>query len=139
MGDLVIQRYHNHNGKFLMKNDNKNDYLNIIGHILALAILWAVSGYAMGTAVEHIMVTLRVEYHYSIAVIFASINLIIGMFSLKHIISEPIGDKMFFHGPEGESDGDIRVGCLWVAPATFLLYGLLAWLVALLFRFLASR
>ena len=81
--------------------------MKILLRILILAGLWAASGYLIGTAFEY----LGFDY-YPFGVIVASINTILGMLWLKTIIQDPIGDRLFFEGPQPHQEGDIRIGCL---------------------------
>ena len=112
--------------------------LRDLGLILGLAALWAIGGYAIGTAIEFIIETLNGDV-YSMGIILASVNVIIGMLLFKGITRDPTAERIFFNGPSNEGEGDIRVGCVWFLPTTLLLYGLLMGLVALLFRFFLTK
>gem|GEM_PF-4802294 len=92
----------------------------------------------MGVGIEYVLTLFEIEYHYQIAIIVGSINLIIGMLWLRHVISDPIGDQMFFIGPVGDQDGDIRVGCLWVSPIILSFYSLIIWVWAIVLRFIVK-
>jgi uncharacterized membrane protein len=116
-----------------------NRLLRDLGLILALAALWAISGYAIGAAIEIITTEILGLDPYPLGVIMASINVIIGLLLFKGITRDPTAERIFFEGPGNGGEGDIRVGCLWVMPATLLLYGLLLWFVALLFRFFLPK
>jgi len=99
-----------------------------------LAILWASSGYFIGLMIEYSLHTLQIDYDYQVALMCGSINLIVGLIWLKFIIRDTLGDQMFFVGPIGNQDGDIRVGCLWSVPFVMIIYGLLGWIIAFLLR-----
>jgi|JFJP01.1.fsa_nt_gi hypothetical protein len=108
-------------------------YIHDAGWIIILALFWAISGYVIGAAFEYVGVPYRV------GLMLASVNVIIGMLLLKGVISDSFGDRMFFEGPKGNDDGgDIRVGCLWLIPANWLLIGGVLWLGAILVRFIGK-
>jgi hypothetical protein len=112
--------------------------LRDLGLILALAGLWAISGYVIGVALELIITTVDLN-SYPISIILASVNVIIGLLLFKGITRDPTAERFFYEGPGNDGEGDLRIGCLWVIPATLLLYGLLMWLVAILFRFFVGK
>lgn len=58
-----------------------------------------------------------------------------GLFCVAH--RTLYDEHLFFEGPGDEDEGDLRFGCLWIVPTMLLLYGLLAWFVAILFRLVA--
>ncbi|MDM8520633.1 hypothetical protein QUF64_11330 [Anaerolineales bacterium HSG6] len=115
---------------------HSNDYLNILGHVLVLALFWAISGYSIGAAIE----TLGID-SYSFGVIFASINLIIGMTLFYGITSDPTAERIFFQGPrEDEEDvGYPQIGCLWIMPLSIILFGFPLWLIIFVTRFIFPR
>jgi len=115
-----------------------NRLLRDLALILVLAGLWAVSGYVMGAAIEIIIEVFDLG-PYPLRVIVASVNVIIGLLLFKGIIRYPTAERLFFEGPGDEDEGDLRVGCLWIVPATLLLYSLLAWFVAILFRLFLTK
>lgn len=91
--------------------------LHDLSPILILAGLWAISGYMIGLALE----TVGISYP-PLKIILAAINVIIGMMLFQGITRDPTGSRMFFEGPEHDAEGDIRVGCLWMLPASLLVY-----------------
>jgi len=105
-------------------------HIHEAGWILGLALFWGISGYVIGASIEYAGVPYRA------GLMFASVNVIMGMVLLKGVISDPFGDRMFFEGPKMDEDGDPRVGCLWLVPMNFLLMGGLMWLGVILFRFI---
>ena len=115
-----------------------NRLLRDLGLILVLAALWAISGYAIGAAIEITGEMLDIG-PYPFKVIMASINVIIGLLLFKGITRDPTAERLFFEGPNHEEEGDFRIGCLWVLPASLLLFGLLMWLWAVILRFVLSR
>ncbi len=102
--------------------------------ILILAGLWAISGYMIGLALE----TVGISYP-PLKIILASINVVIGMMLFQGVTRDPTGARMFFEGPEHDAEGDIRVGCLWMLPASLLIFGTVMWIVGLLLRFFFPR
>jgi hypothetical protein len=99
--------------------------------ILALATLWASSGYIIGIAIE----TAGLEA-YPLRVIFASLNVILGMSLFLGITKDPTVERFFFEGP-GEDDkgqGYPQIGCLWAMPVGLLILGLLMWFWAIMLR-----
>ena len=119
-----------------MKGNPKNmkKLLHDLRLILVLGLLWAGSGYFIGTA----FVACGLE-SYPLGIMVASGNLIIGMLWLKGIISDPLGDRLFFEGPGPDEDGNFRIGCLWVMPVMFSFIGLLLWFWAIVFRILIDK
>ena len=101
--------------------------------ILILAALWAAGGYAIGIAVE----TLGIDY--PLGIIFASLNLILGMGLFLNITRDPTADRIFFEGPNPDGEGDLRIGCLWAIPMGLLIFGLWMWLWAVVIRLILSR
>lgn len=77
-----------------------NTLLRDLRRILVLAALWTISGYLVGSA----LVAFGLD-HYPFGMIIGSVNLIIGMLWLKGIISDPLGDRLFFEGPAPDEDG----------------------------------
>lgn len=108
--------------------------LRDLGLILALAGLWAISGYVIGVAIE----AFGLPYP-PIKIILASLNVIIGMMLFKGITHDPTAERLFFEGPRDDSEGDIRIGCLWLMPAGLLFFGLLLWFWATILRFIFPR
>lgn len=99
------------------------------GKIVALAIFWALGGFAIGLAFE------AAGIHYPpLKFILASLNVIWGMLLFQGITRDPTAERLFFEGPEPEGEGDIRVGCLWLLPAALMVWGLVMWVIALLLR-----
>jgi hypothetical protein len=99
--------------------------------ILALAGFWAVSGYAIGMAIEASGFS-----SYPFGVIGASINLILGMCLFLGITKNPIVERIFFEGPRPNERGQWTIGCLWAMPFSLLVFGLIAWLVVIILRFM---
>jgi hypothetical protein len=108
-----------------------NSQFRDAGLIVGLAALWAISGYIIGAALEAFGLN-----SYSLGIIIASLNVIIGMLWLKGIIRDPVGDRLFFEGPASDEEGDIRIGCLWVMPAVLGFIGILLWFWVIIFRFI---
>jgi uncharacterized membrane protein len=102
--------------------------------ILVLAGLWAVSGYMIGVALE----TAGISYP-PLKVILASLNVIMGMLLFQGITRDPTAERIFFNGPEPDGEGDMRVGCLWLIPASLLFFGLLMWVWAIILRFVLFK
>jgi len=110
--------------------------LRDLGLILALAILWAGSGYAIGIAFKTVI---GVQFTtYSPRLLLGCLNLIVGLLWLKGMISEPTTERLFFEGPKNDNEGDIRIGCLWVAPLALLVYSGFMWLATILLRLFAK-
>jgi hypothetical protein len=106
--------------------------------ILALAALWAISGYAIGEAIKFFVEGFGVTI-LPLGVILASINLIIGMLLFKGITRDPTAERIFFEGPEKKGEGNLNVGCLWVMPVSLLLIGLYVWLVVGILRLIFPK
>lgn len=106
--------------------------LRDFGLILALALLWAGSGYALGAALEALIPVPFTTY--SPSLLLAGLNLLIGLLLFKRMINDPTTERFFFEGPKNDNEGDLRIGCLWVAPLALLVYSALSWLVAVLLR-----
>jgi hypothetical protein len=111
-----------------------NRLLRDLGLILLLASLWAVSGYIIGIALE----TSGIPYP-PLKIILASLNVIIGMLLFQGVTHDPTAERIFFEGADNKGEGDIRVGCLWLIPASLLLLGLLMWFWAIILRFIVSK
>jgi hypothetical protein len=99
--------------------------------ILALAALWASSGYIIGIAIE----TTGLDV-YPLRIIFASFNLILGMGLFLGITKDPTAERFFFEGPDKDDRGQgyPQVGCLWAMPIGLLILGLLMWFWAIVLR-----
>jgi hypothetical protein len=99
--------------------------------ILLLAGFWAVSGYMIGAALE----TIGFDT-YRLSVILASINLILGMTLFLRITKDPTAERIFFQGPEQDTDrrGYPQIGCLWLLPIVLLIYGASMWFWAIILR-----
>lgn len=118
-----------------------NRLLRELGLILALAALWAISGYVIGVATELFVESFALET-YPFGVIIASINVIVGMSLFKGVTRDPTAERVFFVGFErtaGETEVDIRVGCLWLIPTVLLLYGISFGFVTFLMRILVGK
>jgi len=104
----------------------RRDTLSILG----LAALWAISGYILGAFIESMGVA------YPVAMILASLNVIMGMFLFLGVTNDPRFERIFFEGPRPTDEGYIPVGCLWVIPLNFLLIGLILWVTTTIIRFI---
>lgn len=105
--------------------------------MLILAALWAASGYALGGALE----AMGIPYP-PIKVVFASINVILGLTLFLGITRDPTAERIFFEGPGEDDDiggGYPQVGCLWFMPASLLIFGLLMWLWAIVLQFILPK
>ena len=102
--------------------------------ILALAGLWAISGYVIGVALE----AFGIPYP-SLKVILASLNVILGLLLFQGITHDPTAERIFFNGPEAGKPGDLRIGCLWALPISLLISGFFLWAVAIVTRLIFSR
>ena len=100
-----------------------------LGWIIGLAILWGISGYLIGTALQAVGLN-----SYPLGIIVASVNVILGMLWLKDVIHDPTGDKMFFQGPARDEPGDVRVGCLWAVPFGLAFIGVMLWFWVIIIR-----
>ena len=110
-----------------------NRLLRDLGLILALAGLWAISGYLIGLAIE-----IGVIPYPPLKVILASVNVIFGLMLFLGITRDPTAERIFFEGPRRNEEGLPAVGCLWAMPASLLILGLMMWLVALILRFISK-
>ncbi len=99
--------------------------------ILALASLWSVGGYAIGLAIQ----AMGVAYP-PLKIIFASLNVIIGLVLFLGITRDPTANRIFFEGPRLNESGLPAIGCLWLAPISLLIFGLASWLVTIFMRFI---
>ncbi len=106
-----------------------------MGTILALAALWAVSGYIMGATLEIVLKTIGLV-PYPFGTIFASINVIIGMLLFKGIVRNSVADRIFFEVPSPDDEGYMPIGCLWAIPANLLIVGLVLWFLAFIIQLL---
>lgn len=97
--------------------------------ILVLASLWALSGFAIGSGVEAIL-----GIDFPIAIILASLNLILGLTLFLGITRDPTSERIFFEGPQPDEPGRPAIGCLWLLPLSLILVGLWLWLVAFFMR-----
>lgn len=106
-----------------------NRYLRDFLLILALATLWAGSGYAIGAGIEAMFRT-----GYPVEIITASLNAIMGLSLFLGITSDPTAERIFFEGPHPDEPGLLKIGCLWVLPLSLFIVGLIWWIVAFLVR-----
>ncbi len=97
--------------------------------ILSLAMVWAISGYVCGAFIEWLGLP------YPMAMILASLNVIMGMFLFLGITKDARLERIFFDGPSPTDEGYIPVGCLWVIPLNLLLIGIILWVTAIVMRF----
>lgn len=91
--------------------------------VLALAILWAISGFVIGAAIQ-----VLVGGQWTLPC--ASLNLIAGMVMLLLITHDERARRIFYEGPQGDEAGLPAIGFLWVIPLVLLLVGLVWWLIA---------
>jgi hypothetical protein len=108
-----------------------NRWLRDLILILGLAGLWGISGYAIGVAIEAMGFN-----DYPVGIICASINLILGMSLFLGITKDPTTERIFFEGPRPNERGRWEIGCLWAMPISLLLFGLIAWIVIVIMRFI---
>jgi hypothetical protein len=111
-----------------------NRWLRDLMLILALAGFWAVSGYAIGAAIEALGLD-----QYPFGIIVASLNLILGMLLFLGITKDPTADRIFFEGPRRDEPGYPAIGCLWGLPISLLIMGLSMWVVAIFVRLIFPR
>lgn len=102
--------------------------------ILALAGLWAVSGYAIGIAIE----AMGIDYP-PLKIILASLNLILGMTLFLGITHDPTAERIFLEGRKPNDPGQPAIGCLWLMPVSLLIFGLSMWFVAMVIRLIFSK
>lgn len=105
-----------------------------MGLMLFLAILWGGGGYVVGIALQSSGIL-----YPPLSVILAGVNLVIGLMLFLGVTKDPTAERMFFEGPAVDEDGDVRIGCLWLLPASILVFGLTMWVGAILARFFLSR
>ncbi len=103
--------------------------LRELGKILALAGLWAVSGYLIGLALEIIGFDT-----YRLAIIIASLNVILGMMIFLRNTNDPADERAFFETSIIFSPGEPNVGCLWLMPLIALTLGVSMWIWAIILR-----
>lgn len=108
-----------------------NRYLRDLLLVLALATLWAGSGYAIGMGIEAMFRT-----GYPAGIIVVSLNVILGLSLFLGITSDPTAERIFFEGPHPNEPGLLKIGCLWVLPLSLFIVGLMWWIVAFLVRFI---
>lgn len=111
-----------------------NRLLRDLGLILALALLWALGGYLIGLGVEIALIP-----YPPLKIILASLNVIIGLTLFLGITRDPTAERLFFEGPAVNQEGDIRVGCLWMIPASLVLIGLFVVILGFVFRLLGLK
>jgi len=99
--------------------------------ILVLASLWAISGYVIGLAIEVALIP-----YAPLKVIFASLNLIIGMLLFKGVVHDTTAERIFFEGPKPDEEGLPAVGCLWIMPVSLIFVGVLMLFWAIILRFI---
>jgi hypothetical protein len=106
-------------------------YLNILGRILALASLWAIGGYLIGTSLEMIGFN-----DYPWRTICAGLNLVIGLTLFKLITDNPTIEQAFFGHKKIAPDHPITliVRGLWMLPLLLLWVGVMMWLWAWVIR-----
>lgn len=104
-----------------------------VGSVLFLAALWAISGYVLGLTIEVMGIP------YPVSTIFASLNVMIGMFLFLGVTSNPRFERIFFEGPRVDDEGYLPVGCLWVIPLNFLVIGLPMLFVVTLLRLIFPK
>ena len=99
--------------------------------ILVLAVLWAMGGYAIGGSI----IAMGLDYA-PLKIIFAGINMVIGLSLFLGVTNDPTAERIFFKGPRPNEDGLPAIGCLWVLPISVFIFGTGMWLVTIVLRFI---
>lgn len=95
--------------------------------ILILAILWALSGFLVGLAIEAL-------FGASWVVPCTALNLIAGMVMLLLVTRNDRARRMFYEGPRENELGSPLVGLLWAFPFTLMIIASIWWLLAQLLK-----
>jgi lysylphosphatidylglycerol synthetase-like protein (DUF2156 family) len=95
--------------------------------IFALALLWALSGFLMGAAINALFST-------SWLVPCTALNVITGLILLLLMTRNDYARHIFYEGAQGEEPGLMPLALLWVFPFILILVGIVWWLLAQLFK-----
>ncbi len=102
--------------------------------ILVLAGLWAAGGYFTGAALE----TIGFDA-YRWGIILAALNVILGMSLFLGVTKDPAAERIFFRQAKPDDIGYAVVGCLWLLPLLWLIFGVSMWFWALVLRLIFPK
>jgi len=95
--------------------------------VIALAVLWIVSGAIVGFSLEAL-------FSLQWVVPCTSLNLMMGMILLLLVTRNEWARRMFYEGPRAGEDSSPLIGMLWALPLVLLIVGGVWWLLTHLLR-----